>query len=511
MRTVPARARSKRLRETGSYVGGGSIVTSPGDLPAHTHDIGEVNQLKTELEKRLLKSIFDENFSVSDALIEVLKSQKINGNLLVTGGTTALADGAIQFVPSAAGGSEYLTDLLDVTITNPLVAQYLRYNGAEWINAAISYNDLIDKPSIPNVPSWALAASKPSYAWSEIGDKPTSYPPSSHTHDYLPSNGKAVDSDKLDGIDSADFARRIYYGATNLNNMWGTPDGFYTLDGALENTPIGTANMRVICIGGVHRGTQMAFDWISNRAFFRRKQDTTIGDWCEFYHTANLTSPFAYKGWIAPSDLDKTIDKGNGDYVIAYDGATQRLITFGSGGGSCSSMEMIVDYHGNMRTRTSIDANRFSDWYGIYTGRNADRLDTDWRCRNLWCGDSDTGLKWLSDGLIRAVANGVDVFGWNPNGFDVFRPAYIYNNATVKGNLLVEGGATTLSDNSFVLNRSSVQTFESPTTYKQEQQQEALLMLSSDISVLRSENADLRRELAEIKAMLNNSNTVKNG
>lgn len=152
----------------------------------HTHEISDVNQLKTELERRLLKAVFDDNFSVSDALIEALKDLKINGsgefmgNLIVKDEAVTYSLDGIQ-LPYMAASSEYLNDLLDVTISNPLVNQYLKYNGDIWINSKISYADLIDTPSIP---AWALAATKPSYNWSEINSKPESFPPAQHNHNW---------------------------------------------------------------------------------------------------------------------------------------------------------------------------------------------------------------------------------------------------------------------------------------------------------------------------------------
>lgn len=93
----------------------------PETLPPskHTHEIEEVSQLKTELERRLLKSIFDENFSVTEALVEVLKDWKVNGsgvitnNLRVLGETyTYSADGIETF--EVGGGAQYLWELADV-------------------------------------------------------------------------------------------------------------------------------------------------------------------------------------------------------------------------------------------------------------------------------------------------------------------------------------------------------------------------------------------------------------
>ena len=49
-------------------------------------------------------------------------------------------------------------------------------------------SDITDFPtSLPasDVPAWAKASTKPSYSWSEIGSKPSTFTPSSHNHSYL--------------------------------------------------------------------------------------------------------------------------------------------------------------------------------------------------------------------------------------------------------------------------------------------------------------------------------------
>ena len=51
-----------------------------------------------------------------------------------------------------------------------------------------------------DVPAWTKASSKPSYVWSEIGSKPSTFPPSSHTHNYAGSSsvgGAATSATKL--------------------------------------------------------------------------------------------------------------------------------------------------------------------------------------------------------------------------------------------------------------------------------------------------------------------------
>ena len=48
---------------------------------------------------------------------------------------------------------------------------------------------LSDSRNAKDVYDWAKASTKPSYAWSEITSKPTTFTPASHTHDYLPLSG----------------------------------------------------------------------------------------------------------------------------------------------------------------------------------------------------------------------------------------------------------------------------------------------------------------------------------
>lgn len=58
---------------------------------------------------------------------------------------------------------------------------------SDWsVNDTGSDSFIKNKPTaLPasDVPAWAKASTKPSYVWSEIGSKPSTFPPSSHTHD----------------------------------------------------------------------------------------------------------------------------------------------------------------------------------------------------------------------------------------------------------------------------------------------------------------------------------------
>ena len=119
LRTITDAARSKRLRDAGVATSGGSSGGSfiPG---SHLHSIDDVVQLKTELERRLLKAVFDENFSVSDALVSILKDLKVNGsgvitnNLRVLGETYTYSADGIETFEANGGGAQYLWELADV-------------------------------------------------------------------------------------------------------------------------------------------------------------------------------------------------------------------------------------------------------------------------------------------------------------------------------------------------------------------------------------------------------------
>ena len=53
---------------------------------------------------------------------------------------------------------------------------------------SVAWGNVSGRPSsLPasDVPAWAKASTKPSYSWSEIGSKPSTFTPSSHNHSYL--------------------------------------------------------------------------------------------------------------------------------------------------------------------------------------------------------------------------------------------------------------------------------------------------------------------------------------
>ena len=107
-----------------------------------------------------------------------------------------------------AGGSftGSLVDLVDVAVSGLKAGDILKYDGTHFVNVPISsiagassweqisgkpdyfptlWSEIKDAPeSLPasDVYPWAKAATKPSYNWDEITDKPSVFTPDSHTH-----------------------------------------------------------------------------------------------------------------------------------------------------------------------------------------------------------------------------------------------------------------------------------------------------------------------------------------
>ena len=83
-----------------------------------------------------------------------------------------------------------------------------------------------------DVYDWAKASTKPSYSWSEINNKPTTFPPEHHTHNYLPLSGGplsgALDlSSNSSGIKFTSSGKIPYY-VTNIESGSVTLSGMNT-------------------------------------------------------------------------------------------------------------------------------------------------------------------------------------------------------------------------------------------------------------------------------------------
>ncbi|CAM1343789.1 tail fiber domain-containing protein [Tenacibaculum amylolyticum] len=93
-----------------------------------------------------------------------------------------------------------------------------------------------DSNRLDGLDSSQFARTSHSHPWEQITDVPATFPPSSHNHDdryytesesdarFLEKTGKATDSDRLDGLDSSAFARMSH--SHSWNQITGKPSTF---------------------------------------------------------------------------------------------------------------------------------------------------------------------------------------------------------------------------------------------------------------------------------------------
>jgi uncharacterized protein YidB (DUF937 family) len=170
------------------------------------------------------------------------------------------------------------------------------YNASNW-NTAYGWGNHASAGYLTSIPSSYATDAEVNAAVSVVNDRiETEILPSIPTNNnqltngagYLTTSGKAADSNLLDGIDSSGFVRAYVTSNDNIDNDWG--QSFKTFDPIPSGTPpLQSPNIRTINIGeNFQRRTQLAFDYNTDKAFFRRRTDTWK-PWQEFYHTGNLS------------------------------------------------------------------------------------------------------------------------------------------------------------------------------------------------------------------------------
>ena len=129
------------------------------------------------------------------ALTRVSGSDK-KANLYATGGLTAFGAGSMQVGGGSGMSYERLdnwadysvdkaTAVLSAVLGNDLNERLKKVEGGAL--TSVDWSIIQNKPtSMPasDVPAWAKAATKPSYAWNEITGKPNEFNPSAHSHTF---------------------------------------------------------------------------------------------------------------------------------------------------------------------------------------------------------------------------------------------------------------------------------------------------------------------------------------
>ena len=133
---------------------------------------------------------------------------------------------------------------------------------------------------------------------------------------YTPANS----SHNHDGV----YVRAYTTTNDNIDSDWG--QSFKTFDPVPSGTPpISSPNLRTINIGeNFSRRTQLAFNYATDQAWFRRNQDGTWYSWREFFHTGNFTDNSS--NWNTAYNKRPT--------AISFSGTSTKTLTLTQGDGS---------------------------------------------------------------------------------------------------------------------------------------------------------------------------------
>ena len=145
------------------------------------------------------------------------------------------------------------------------------------------------------------------------------------TATYATSAGNA---DTVDSLHASDLVRAYSTSAGNIDSDWG--QSFKTFDPIPSGTPpLASPNIRTVNIGdSFSRRTQLAFDYSSDTAYFRRRTEAGWFVWREFIHSGNIsTQTVATAGALSSMNISQftnnsgyltSITSGNVTTALGY-------------------------------------------------------------------------------------------------------------------------------------------------------------------------------------------------
>ena len=149
----------------GRVTGNSSLVAA--DIP--TLAISKINGLQSALDSKLNASVFNDLFEKVEISTGVYAIRAKYG--LYT--DSFLSAKGYTEEGGSSGGSSYLSDLLDVNLTELATDDMLKWNGEKWVNIPMSSIAGVSSwDEITGKPSW-IGDTKPSYTFAEITSKPT--------------------------------------------------------------------------------------------------------------------------------------------------------------------------------------------------------------------------------------------------------------------------------------------------------------------------------------------------
>jgi hypothetical protein len=208
-------------------------------------------------------------------------------NTLFIGGNTAIHAGNIgsQSVSYASTSGTFSTDWTNYKgVTENAVAGELM-----WKNYGNNHT-IFDASNSTSPTGSAVNNTNSDIAWT--GTYPTLMGWNGNsTYGVRVDSARVADSaGAISGLVVGDFVRAYPTGAGNIDSDWG--QSFKTFDPIPSGTPpLQSPNIRTINIGDSYaRRTQLAFDYSSDVAYFRRRTETGWFTWREFIHSGNIAS-----------------------------------------------------------------------------------------------------------------------------------------------------------------------------------------------------------------------------
>ena len=196
--------------------------------------------VKKEGEQQLVIGDIYLSWDKENNAVKVSKADGSAANFYAEGGISAFGAGSIQ----GSGGSgmsferldnwaDYSVDkataVLSAFLGNDLNERLKKVEGGAL--TSVDWSIIQNKPtSMPasDVPAWAKAATKPSYAWNEITGKPNEFNPSAHSHSFASLTGKPTTLQGYGITDAASISHTHAFSV--LTNKPTTVDGYGIVD-----------------------------------------------------------------------------------------------------------------------------------------------------------------------------------------------------------------------------------------------------------------------------------------
>ncbi len=172
----------------------------------------------------------------------------------------------------------------------------MKVNNAGYADSAgsVAWSNVSGRPSsmpASDVYSWAKASTKPGYSWNEIGSKPSTFTPSSHTHNYAGSSSAGGSANSL-----------YYFQNTSSTNVGQAEGGSNAI--AYITDYSGTALTSGVKDGALYRQAystswvhQIYGDYRTGQIAVRGKNNGTWQNWRRVLDESN------YKNYCTPANI----------------------------------------------------------------------------------------------------------------------------------------------------------------------------------------------------------------